>query len=596
MERVKKFETKLIKANDDEALKEASKALRDGEVVAFPTETVYGLGGNASIGEAVSKIFEAKGRPADNPLIVHIYDKSQVDELALEITPIARKLMDAFMPGPVTIVVKRNKDAIADEVTCGLDTVGLRMPSDKTCRKFLEYCNCPVAAPSANLSGSPSPTNARHVMNDMDGYIYGVIDGGESVVGLESTVIDATGEEPLILRPGAITLDMVMRAVEGDVAYADALVEGEAPRSPGMKYRHYAPNSEVIIIPMSDKVQINETIAMPEPTEEEEDPLKLLDKESKMKLFDIASPYMVKCREILEGNPIARIGIFAGDEVKLLMEKLDDKILASHVHFFTYGDATSPDQASHCLFDGLRHLDLQGVNYILAAGFPEDGIGRAYMNRLSKAALKKGDSVKGMEESKELSRKVISIDDLPNVFTASVLFVDEQNKNLSAACEIIFRDMLSKNEPFCLAGDTKTGAEIYTESAGLHAIDDDLADKKMVDVILEETGRNLGGHRTQRANPAIYDGNDLIIAMRDEQAFEIVKSFPEIKERVFSISSYAASKGLVIKNEAGKIVSVSIPDPTGENRKTYEHTVKALKAWLDILFPYILKDLGAELL
>lgn len=595
MERVKKYDTKLIKAHDDEAMKEAATALLNGEVVAFPTETVYGLGGNASIGSAVSKIFEAKGRPSDNPLIVHIYDKKQVDELALEVTPVAKKLMDAFMPGPITIVVKRNKEKIADEVTCGLDTVGLRMPSDKTCRKFLEYCNCPVAAPSANISGSPSPTNARHVMNDMDGYIYGVIDGGESSVGLESTVVDATGEKPLILRPGAITLDMIMKAVEGDASYADVLVEGETPKSPGMKYRHYAPNSEVIIIPMSSKISLNETIAMPEPTEEEEDPLKLLDKESKLKLFDMASPYIVKCREILESNPIARIGIFAGNEVKMLMSKLDDGLILSHVHFFTYGDGASPDMASHGLFDGLRHLDLQGVNYILAQGFPEDGIGRAYMNRLSKAALKKGDNVDGMSE-KELSRKVISIDDLPNVFTASVLFVCEDNKTLSAACEMLFRDLLSKNEPYCLCDDTNTGVEVYAESCGLHGVDDDRADKKMIEAILDLTGRNLSGHRTQRANPAIYDGNDLIIAMHDEQAFEIVNSFPEIKERVFSISSYAASKGIVIKDEQGRIVSVSIPDPTGENRKTYEHTARALKAWIEILFPYILKDLGAELL
>lgn len=596
MERVKKYDTKLIKPSDDKALMEAAEALRNGEVVAFPTETVYGLGGNASIGEAVNKIFEAKGRPADNPLIVHIFDKSQVDELALEVTPLARKLMDAFMPGPVTVIVKRNKEAVADEVTCGLDTVGIRMPSDKTCRKFLEYCRCPVAAPSANLSGSPSPTNARHVMNDMDGYVYGVIDGGESVVGLESTVIDATGEKPLILRPGAITLDMVMNAIEGEASYADVLVDGEAPKSPGMKYRHYAPNSEVIIIPLSDKVEVNETFVIPEPTEEEEDPLKLLDKETKLKMFDIAAPYVAKCREILTSNPIARIGIFAGDEVKLLFERIDDKVILSHVHFYPYGDACSPDKASHGLFDGLRHLDLQGVNYILAAGFPEEGIGRAYMNRLSKAALKKGDSNDEMNEAKELSRKCISIDDLPNVFTASVLFVCDDNKNLSAACEAIFRDILEKNEPFCLCSDTKTGAEIYAESAGLYAVDDEEADKKMIDAVAEITGRNLKAHRTQRVNPAIYDGNDLIIAMHDEQACEIVASFPEIKNRVFSISSYAASKGLVIKNEQGNVVSVSIPNPKGENKATYLHTVKALKAWLEILFPFILKDIGAELL
>ncbi|MBQ4271907.1 MAG: threonylcarbamoyl-AMP synthase, partial [Clostridiales bacterium] len=157
--------TLFIKGNDDENIKAAAKAVRDGEVVSFPTETVYGLGADALNAGAVKKIFEAKGRPGDNPLIVHIYDKSQIADLASEVTPLAEKLMDAFMPGPITVIVKKSA-AVPDEVTAGLDTVGIRMPKNEVCRKFLSYCGCPVAAPSANLSGSPSPTSALHVLND----------------------------------------------------------------------------------------------------------------------------------------------------------------------------------------------------------------------------------------------------------------------------------------------------------------------------------------------------------------------------------------------------------------------------------------------
>ena len=184
MERERKYKnTILIDSGDDAAIKEAAEHLRRGEVIGFPTETVYGLGCDARDGDAVKKVFEAKGRPADNPLICHIGDKEQIKDIVSEITPLAQKLIDSFMPGPITLVMKK-ADMISDQTTAGLDTVGVRMPSNPVANKFLKYAGVPVAAPSANLSGRPSPTSARSVLEDMDGYIFAVIDGGDSEFGL----------------------------------------------------------------------------------------------------------------------------------------------------------------------------------------------------------------------------------------------------------------------------------------------------------------------------------------------------------------------------------------------------------------------------
>ena len=243
MEREKIYDkTKLVSGADSNGIKECAEHLVSGEVVAFPTETVYGLGANAFDAGAVEKIFAAKGRPSDNPLICHVGDKALIKDIVSGITPLAQKLIDAFMPGPITVIMKKS-DKIPSEVTAGLDTVGVRMPSDPVANEFLKDCNVPVAAPSANLSGTPSPTNARSVMEDMDGYVYAVIDGGDSVFGLESTVVDATGEKPVILRPGAVTKADIEACANGEDAFAGTLEAGQTPKAPGMKYRHYAPTA-----------------------------------------------------------------------------------------------------------------------------------------------------------------------------------------------------------------------------------------------------------------------------------------------------------------------------------------------------------------
>ncbi len=275
------FETICVSPDDELNFKAAVRALQEGEVVGMPTETVYGLGADARNPEAVKKIYEAKGRPSDNPLIVHVSSKEMINSLVSEITPIAHVLIDAFMPGPITIVMKKS-DVIPSCVSAGLDTVGIRFPIHPIAQKLIDMSGVPIAAPSANLSGSPSPTKAEHVMKDMHGRIPYIVDGGECQVGLESTVVDATGEWPVVLRPGAITIDDMAEALamagmtkpvketnksgiilegaeEGISTGTEVLMtqnnegipevaEDETPRAPGMKYRHYAPSCPVRIV------------------------------------------------------------------------------------------------------------------------------------------------------------------------------------------------------------------------------------------------------------------------------------------------------------------------------------------------------------
>ena len=231
----------------------AGRVIREGGLVAFPTETVYGLGGNALDKRAAEKIYRAKGRPSDNPLIVHISRISQAENIAVNISHDARRLMEEFWPGPLTIILDK-ADIVPKETTGGLDTVALRMPNHPVALKLIEEAGVPVAAPSANLSGKPSPTTAGHVAEDMMGRINMIVDGGAVAIGIESTIIDMTGAVPTILRPGFVTVEMlkkVIGAVEVDKAVDAKSIEeigGDyRPKAPGMKYRHYAPKAELIM-------------------------------------------------------------------------------------------------------------------------------------------------------------------------------------------------------------------------------------------------------------------------------------------------------------------------------------------------------------
>lgn len=235
------METKLLEGQ--QAIELGAQLINEGEVVVFPTETVYGLGANAFDVNAVKKIYEAKGRPSDNPLIVHIYSKDQIPSLVSEITQNAKTLIDTFMPGPITIIMPK-APSIPKEVTGGLDTVGIRMPSHPIANAFLKACNCPIAAPSANVSTHISPTNAEDVYEDMQGRVPLIIQGGASEVGIESTIIDMTQDIPTILRPGGITQEMIASVLGACESFKGKVTVAKAP---GMKYKHYAPLCPMVI-------------------------------------------------------------------------------------------------------------------------------------------------------------------------------------------------------------------------------------------------------------------------------------------------------------------------------------------------------------
>lgn len=330
---------------DEKSMKEAAKILNEGNMVAFPTETVYGLGANALDASASKKIYEAKGRPSDNPLIVHIANEDQLIPLVQEVPDNARKLMNAFWPGPLTMIFRKS-EIVPHGTTGGLDTVAIRMPNHKIALKLIEVSNIPIAAPSANTSGRPSPTRAQHVLDDLNGRISMIIDGGEVGIGIESTIVDVTTDIPMILRPGYITKEMlekVVGEVQIDPAILGPMSPDVKPKAPGMKYKHYAPKADFTMFDgENDKVA--------------------------SRINEIARGYIEKG---------FKVGIIATDE---------------SINKYIYGDVVSigtrTDEVtiSHNLYNVLRSFDDKKVDYILGETFTSDKLGQAIMNRLLKAA------------------------------------------------------------------------------------------------------------------------------------------------------------------------------------------------------------------
>lgn len=317
---------------------QASLWIKQNEVVAFPTETVYGLGGNARSDEAIEKIFTAKGRPSDNPLIVHISSLDQLQGLVSHVSDQARKLMDAFWPGPLTLVLPKG-DQVAGRVTAGLSTVGVRMPDHPVALAFIEESGLPLAAPSANLSGRPSPTTAQHVYHDLKGRIPGILDGGPTGVGVESTVVDCTAETLTILRPGGITKEQLEEVI-GDVAIDPGLESAkETPRSPGMKYTHYAPDA----------------------------PFYLVD----------GSPAFIQSLVNEQKAAGKKVGVLASEENAGFYQT--DAVIPC-------GSRSDLESVAHHLYDALRAFNETGVEVIYGEVFPKQGVGMAIMNRLEKSA------------------------------------------------------------------------------------------------------------------------------------------------------------------------------------------------------------------
>lgn len=320
------------------------RIIREGGLVAFPTETVYGLGADGFNPEAVAEIFEVKGRPNDNPLILHVARKNDVRRIWDRIPPKAQRLMDAFWPGPLTLVCERS-DEVPDEVTAGLPTVAVRMPDNKTARALIRAADTPIAAPSANASGRPSPTTAQHVLDDIGGKIPLLIDGGDCRYGLESTVLSVSGT-PTILRPGVVTQGM-LEAVVGPVKLAESVLspmgEGEVPASPGMKYRHYAPEGEVVVVTGKDPAAIGKKIAA-----------------------------------------LYREGEAGGKSCVILATRQTERFYRGK-EYVIIGDRDEPLTLCAGLFGYLREAERRG-DLILAEGIPPEETGLAFMNRLLRAA------------------------------------------------------------------------------------------------------------------------------------------------------------------------------------------------------------------
>ena len=332
------MKTEILKASE-ESIKKACELLKVGEVVGIPTETVYGLGADATKSEAIKKIYMAKGRPLDNPLIVHISSLDMLKGLVREVPENAKKLMDAFWPGPLTIIMPRG-EKVCDETCGGLDSVGIRMPSNRVVHEIIEQSGIALSAPSANLSGKPSPTNAIDVFEDMNGRIPLIIDDGECLAGVESTVVSCLDEVPIILRPGVITKEDMERVLGSEVRVARAITEDlgkdEKVLSPGMKYKHYAPNAKVIILKGS---------------------------------FDRFKNYVENHNE--EGVFAL---VFDGEETKI------------NVKSITYGNEERPLEQAHNLFKVLRELDKENAKIVYARCPKTDGVSLAVFNRLIRSA------------------------------------------------------------------------------------------------------------------------------------------------------------------------------------------------------------------
>lgn len=325
-------------------IEEAGKVIRNGGTVAFPTETVYGLGANALDDEAVRKIFIAKGRPQDNPLIIHVSTK-EISGLVKDVPEVAQKIIDKFWPGPLTVILEK-KDIIPNVTSANLNTIGIRMPNSEIALKLIELAERPIAAPSANISGRPSPTEVERCVEDLNGRVDYIIGGESSDIGVESTIVDCTVNPPLVLRPGGITLEMLKEInpeIELDKAFKSKPNDDFKPKAPGMKYKHYAPNAHLKII----KGKNEKTIEI---------------------INEIVENYIEKGNDVAILTTNENLNKFNNGKVISLGSENDLKEIAKN------------------LFEALRKCDDLRVQYILCQGFEENGVGLAIMNRLNKAA------------------------------------------------------------------------------------------------------------------------------------------------------------------------------------------------------------------
>ncbi len=562
------LQTMIVKVDplkpDDKILLPAAELLRAGKLVAFPTETVYGLGANALNPEAVRAIFAAKGRPADNPLIVHVAKISDLEKVVREISPLARLLMEKFMPGPLTLVLPRS-ELVPDVVTAGLDTVAVRLPEHPVARRLIELASVPVAAPSANRSGRPSPTLAEHVLEDMNGRIPLIVDGGPSDFGVESTVLDVTGSVPVILRPGAVTIEE-LQAVAGTVLVAGASPApalNTTPRSPGMKYRHYAPGTPLCIAEgenaeaRSDRVLLQVLASI----KAGRTPAVFASSETKKLLqanlpagWQIRNAADRELRNAVDLDPA--VGLDTGDAVNPEQCSEKTKTAKKTVWLVVHGPGSQARTAASHLFAGLRWLDSCHADLIIVESADNAGIGVAYLNRLRKAAgggsdpLTEHDCQNTQKTKKEVAMKI--------------LFICTGNTCRSPMAACLFNHFAA-------------GTGYTAESAGLAARNGDSISENARLVLKELYGIDAGDHHSRLFELEMAAGFDLILTMNSIQRDFLRSQLPSETEKIQTIG------------EAAGVPAEAVSDPFGRERSVYEKTARQLER----LIKEIIKKLPA---